>query len=73
MAFLSPQEAQEYQVATYVYFASLGALTWDWLMAIPDEYTILSRGSIFSVSKIVYLCARVFSLGFCIASTMFQA
>lgn len=72
MAFLTPKEAEEYQVSTYVYFASLGALAWDWLMSIPDEWTIMSRGSVFSLSKVVYMAARLFSLIFCIASVVFQ-
>lgn len=33
------------------------ALVWDWLMSIPDEYKMLSRGGI-SRSKVVYVCSR---------------
>ncbi|KAF7979705.1 hypothetical protein HWV62_41044 [Athelia sp. TMB] len=63
MAYLTPAQAEVYQVATYIYFASLGrashlqAFIWDWLMSMPDEYRIARIGGI-SISKIVYFCAR---------------
>lgn len=35
----------------------LQALIWDWVMSMPDEYTILSRGTL-SVTKLVYVLSR---------------
>ncbi|KZP10661.1 hypothetical protein FIBSPDRAFT_937892 [Athelia psychrophila] len=71
MAFLPPSLAQEYEVTTLIYLTSTGALIWDWLMNMPDEYRIASLVGI-PISKIAYFCARVFSLAFCLSSAMFQ-
>ncbi|KZP23259.1 hypothetical protein FIBSPDRAFT_823569 [Athelia psychrophila] len=72
MAFLPPSLAQDFEVTTYLYFTSLGALIWDWLMTMPDEYRIASKVGIPNTSKISYFCARVFSLAYCLAETMIQ-
>ncbi|KZP29684.1 hypothetical protein FIBSPDRAFT_726991 [Athelia psychrophila] len=72
LAFLPPQVADVFQISAYIYFACVGALTWDWLMSIPDEYRILSTGRI-SLSKIAYICARVFTLALCLCSAIFVA
>ncbi|KZP31789.1 hypothetical protein FIBSPDRAFT_1037342 [Athelia psychrophila] len=72
MAFLEPYDAEGHMLSAYVYSATTGALVWDWLMSIPDEYKMLSRGGI-SRSKVVYVCSRVFSLAFCLCSTIFQS
>ncbi|KAF7979703.1 hypothetical protein HWV62_41040 [Athelia sp. TMB] len=66
--FLSPSQGESLQLSTGVYFATLGALLWDWLMSMPDEYRILSKG-VFSTSKVK---RRVFTVAFCVSSTMFQ-
>ncbi|KZP07639.1 hypothetical protein FIBSPDRAFT_875303 [Athelia psychrophila] len=71
MAYLSPLEGQVHQVSAYVYFAAIGALAWDWLMSMPDEYRMLSTGRM-TISKAVYICARVFTFAFCLCSVVFQ-
>ncbi|KAF7983224.1 hypothetical protein HWV62_23512 [Athelia sp. TMB] len=50
---------------------TLGALAWDWLMSMPDEYRILSIGG-FSTSKVAYFAARVVTLACCITSCIFE-
>ncbi|KZP29717.1 hypothetical protein FIBSPDRAFT_946596 [Athelia psychrophila] len=72
MAFLPPPLVDVLQVSAYTYFACVGALTWDWLMSMPDEYRILSTGRI-SLSKIAYICARVFTLAHSLSSAIFVA
>ncbi|KZP08596.1 hypothetical protein FIBSPDRAFT_938926 [Athelia psychrophila] len=71
MAYLPPELAASNELAAYIYVASLGVLAWDWLMSMPDEYRILSTGRI-SQSKITYVSARLFTLGFCFGMVMFQ-
>ncbi|KZP03518.1 hypothetical protein FIBSPDRAFT_768830 [Athelia psychrophila] len=71
MAYLPPELAALHQLEAYVYVASLGALVWDWLMSIPDEYRILSAGRI-SKSKVAYISARLSTLGFCVLIVIYQ-
>ncbi|KZP25261.1 hypothetical protein FIBSPDRAFT_856247 [Athelia psychrophila] len=71
MAYLPPKLAALHQLHAYVYVASLGVLAWDWLMSMPDEYLILSTGRI-SKSKVAYVGARLFTLGYCLTMVMLQ-
>ncbi|KZP11010.1 hypothetical protein FIBSPDRAFT_962581 [Athelia psychrophila] len=71
MAYLPPELAALHQLEAYVYLASLGALVWDWLMSMPDEYRILSAGRI-SKSKVAYISARLSTLGFCVLIVIYQ-
>ncbi|KZP33061.1 hypothetical protein FIBSPDRAFT_371698 [Athelia psychrophila] len=71
MAFLAPSVAQVHEVSAYIYISTVGALTWDWLMSMPDEYKVLLAGGI-SLPNIVYICARVFTLAFCLSQAIFQ-
>ncbi|KZP15501.1 hypothetical protein FIBSPDRAFT_832648 [Athelia psychrophila] len=68
--FLPPPLADILAVSTYTYFACVGALTWDWLMSMPDEYRVLSTGRM-HLSKIAYICARICTLAFCLCSAAF--
>ncbi|KIM88413.1 hypothetical protein PILCRDRAFT_3403 [Piloderma croceum F 1598] len=57
LAFLPPDVADQFQIICYVNVATLSALTWDWLMAIPEEYKIIRKVG-FSKPNITYLLSR---------------
>ncbi|KAF7979246.1 hypothetical protein HWV62_43224 [Athelia sp. TMB] len=67
LSYLSPADAASYAVSADIFFFTVGALTWDWLMSMPDEWRVLFIGGI-STSKIAYFCSRVFALAYCICS-----
>ncbi|KZP03892.1 hypothetical protein FIBSPDRAFT_834174 [Athelia psychrophila] len=70
-AYLPPADAKDSEFSTYMYMVTLGALVWDWVISMPDEYTILTRGAP-SLSKVAYVLSRVSSVAFCLTSVVFQ-
>jgi len=69
LAFLTPDAADQYQVMLYVYVAILAAYTWDWLMAIPEEYKIIRKAR-FSTPNVVYFFSRFGTFGSTLATAM---
>ncbi|KIM88427.1 hypothetical protein PILCRDRAFT_814319 [Piloderma croceum F 1598] len=71
LAFLPPDIANQFQVICYVNVAILAAFTWDWLMAIPEEYLIIRKVG-FSRPNIVYFLSRFGTFGYCLTTTIFR-
>ncbi|KIM88416.1 hypothetical protein PILCRDRAFT_814316 [Piloderma croceum F 1598] len=71
LAFLPPDVADQFQVICYVNVAILAAVTWDWLMAIPEEYLIIRKIG-FSRPNIVYFLSRFGTFGYCLTTTIFR-
>jgi len=70
LAFLPPDIANQYQVMAYVYVATLAAYTWDWLMAMPEEYKVFRKVG-FSPPNITYFVSRFGSLGCTVSTAIF--
>jgi len=71
LAFLPPDVADQYQVMCYVYVATMAAYTWDWLMSMPEEYTVFRKVG-FSPPNIAYFISRFGTLGSCISTAIFR-
>ncbi|KAF8999681.1 hypothetical protein BDQ17DRAFT_1186312, partial [Cyathus striatus] len=68
--FLPHETAIQFEVARNIYLATLGALIWDMLVSLPEDF-ILIRGN-FRPIIIAYFLARTSALGFVLLSVMFK-
>ncbi|GBE87421.1 hypothetical protein SCP_1100970 [Sparassis crispa] len=72
LAWLSPAAANQYEGSRYLYVASLSVFIWDWMIAWPDEYKIISKAPI-CPSSIIYSTSRISVFSFLLTSVIFQA
>ncbi|KAH8094632.1 hypothetical protein BXZ70DRAFT_349768 [Cristinia sonorae] len=70
-AYLSPDLAPGYDGQSHMYFLTLGAWLWDFLNALPEEYTTVWRRKP-SVSSVFYILARIMTLVAIVSSIVFQ-
>ncbi|KAF9471409.1 hypothetical protein BDN70DRAFT_869212 [Pholiota conissans] len=71
LAFFDPQSAYQVSVSIYVLAASLGVLLWDILDNISSDFNLLFKNRI-TISTLVYFTSRIGSLGYVLASNIFQ-
>ncbi|KJA24849.1 hypothetical protein HYPSUDRAFT_183143 [Hypholoma sublateritium FD-334 SS-4] len=71
LAFLTPEEAYQTSVSIYVLAGSLGVLLWDVLDNVTADFKIVFR-SRFTLSTAAFLGSRIGSLGYVIASNIFE-
>ncbi|KJA18070.1 hypothetical protein HYPSUDRAFT_145589 [Hypholoma sublateritium FD-334 SS-4] len=70
LAFLTPEQAYQTSVSTYVLVGSLGVLLWDFLDNISDDFSIVFR-SPFKLSTAAFIGSRLGSLGYVIGADIF--
>ncbi|TFK50407.1 hypothetical protein OE88DRAFT_1660773 [Heliocybe sulcata] len=71
LAFLPPSLAAQFEASRYLYIASLSGYIWDILLALPQEYALLTRSKIRPPTA-VYFFSRIAALSYIITSTVFQ-
>ncbi|KAF9471347.1 hypothetical protein BDN70DRAFT_888251 [Pholiota conissans] len=71
LAFLDPESAYQTSVSIYVLAGSLGVLLWDVLDNIGSDFNLLFRNRV-TFSTLVYFMSRLGSLGYVIASNIFE-
>ncbi|KIM77109.1 hypothetical protein PILCRDRAFT_12289 [Piloderma croceum F 1598] len=71
LVFLPPNIAYQLQVICYIHVATLAAFTWDWLMAIPEEYRIIRQVGL-SRPNVAYFLSRFGTFGTCLSTTIFK-
>ncbi|KAF9471757.1 hypothetical protein BDN70DRAFT_887762 [Pholiota conissans] len=71
LAFLDPTSAYQTSVSIYVLAGSLGVLLWDVLDNIGSDYKLLFKSRI-TFTTFVYFASRIGSLGYVIASNIFE-
>ncbi|KIM88286.1 hypothetical protein PILCRDRAFT_771075 [Piloderma croceum F 1598] len=71
LAFLRPEVADPFQIICYGNVATFAAFTWDWLMAIPEEYNIICKAG-FSWPNIMYFLSRFGTFGSCLLAMIYR-
>jgi len=71
LAFLDPESAYQTSVSIYVLAGSLGVLLWDVLDNISSDFALLFKQRI-TFTTLVYFASRIGSLGYVIASNIFE-
>jgi len=72
LAFLPPETASQLEVSRYLYWATVGAFLWDWIISLPDEIRIVRKSGI-RLPIIAYLISRLGTLSYIITATVYQA
>ncbi|KDR73143.1 hypothetical protein GALMADRAFT_72738 [Galerina marginata CBS 339.88] len=71
MAFLPPDLAFQVTIAIYILVGSLGVMIWDILNNLKSDYILLTKYRI-TLPTITYVISRLGSLGYVLASTIFE-
>ncbi|KJA14649.1 hypothetical protein HYPSUDRAFT_150082 [Hypholoma sublateritium FD-334 SS-4] len=71
LAYLTPEQAYQTSVAIYVLAGSLGVLLWDVLDNVTADFKIIFK-SRFTLSTAAFIGSRIGSLGYVIASNIFE-
>ncbi|KAG2077122.1 hypothetical protein BDR04DRAFT_1067709 [Suillus decipiens] len=72
LAFLPSETAVQLEVSRYLYWATVGAFLWDWIVSMPDEIRIIRKTGI-RLPVIAYLISRLGTLSYILIATIFQA
>jgi hypothetical protein len=71
MAFLPPNIAFQVTIATYILVGSCGVIVWDILNNLNGDYALLFKYQV-TLPTIAYFISRLGSLGYVLASTIFE-
>nr|GAT46966.1 predicted protein [Mycena chlorophos] len=70
-AYIAPDTAYETTIGQYILVGTLGAYIWDILTHLSDDYRLLTKHRI-GMSTFVYFFSRLWTLLFCLGSSMFE-
>ncbi|KAF9045140.1 hypothetical protein BJ165DRAFT_1475549 [Panaeolus papilionaceus] len=71
MAFLPPDLAFQVTISSYILVGSCGVLVWDILDNLTGDYKLLTKHHV-GLATIAYFVSRLGSLGYVLASTIFE-
>ncbi|KAH7924531.1 hypothetical protein BV22DRAFT_1090750 [Leucogyrophana mollusca] len=72
MAFLSPRIAYQEQVSSYILVGTAGAMVWDILSNVHNDYRLLFESRV-GLPTVAYFVSRVAALFFVLISTIFDS
>ncbi|KAH7908553.1 hypothetical protein BJ138DRAFT_1157450 [Hygrophoropsis aurantiaca] len=72
LAFLEPQLAYQAQISTYTLIGAAGALVWDILSHVIDDYTLIFKCGV-GFPTIAYFVSRLSTVFFVLMSTIFDS
>ncbi|KAG1725080.1 uncharacterized protein EDB91DRAFT_1062437 [Suillus paluster] len=72
LAFLPSSTAAQLDISRYLYWATVGAFLWDWIVSLPDEVQIIRKTGI-RLPIVAYVLSRFGTLSYILVATIFQA